>query len=103
MAAELLELQPFSGVAAILLSGVTRHPRRTLGGVGPAFSALKSDNEPDALVFGHGRTLRRVRETKLIVHISSRPVPTPNDTWTGGTFLATTLATTSAAERLTKI
>ena len=55
MGAELLQFQPFGGVAAILLGGVTRHTRRTLGGVGPALGALKSDNEPDALVFGHGK------------------------------------------------
>jgi len=54
--AELLQFEPFGGVAAVLLGGVTRHTRRPLGGVGPAFGALKSDHEPDALVFCHGRT-----------------------------------------------
>ena len=57
--AELLQLQPFSGVAAVLLGCVTGHARRPLGGVGPALGALESDHEPDALVFCHGRTLRR--------------------------------------------
>ena len=51
--AELLQLQPFGGVAAVLLGGVTGHTGRPLGGVGPAFGALESDNEPDALVFSH--------------------------------------------------
>ena len=64
MGAELLEFQPFGGVAAVLLGGVTGHTGRPLGGVGPAFGALKSDHDPDALVFGHGRTLRRVSEAK---------------------------------------
>ena len=57
--AELLQLQPFSGVAAVLLGRVTGHARRPLGGVGPALGALEGDDEPDALVFCHGRTLRR--------------------------------------------
>jgi hypothetical protein len=62
MGTELLQFQPFGGVAAVLLGCVPRHTRRPLGGVGPAFGALKSDNDPDALVFGHGRTLRRESE-----------------------------------------
>ena len=53
--AELLELKPFGCVASVLHGRVTGHARRTLGGVGPAFGALKSDYEPDALVFGHGK------------------------------------------------
>jgi hypothetical protein len=53
--AELLELKPFGCVASVLHGRVTGHARRTLGGVGPAFGALESDNEPDALVFGHGK------------------------------------------------
>jgi len=99
MGAELLQFQPFGGVAAILLGGVTGHTRRTLGGVGPAFGALKSDNEPDALVFGHGRTLRRVRETKLIVHLSVRSFPIP----LALSSHATPLDTTGAVELLPKI
>jgi len=51
--AELFDFQPFGGVPSVLLCGVSRHPRRTLGGIGPAFVALESDNDPDALVFGH--------------------------------------------------
>ncbi len=51
--AELLEFNPFSGVAAVLLAGVTRHARGPLGGVGPAFRALESDHDPDALVLSH--------------------------------------------------
>jgi hypothetical protein len=51
--AELLEFNPFSGVPAVLLGGVTGHPGRTFGGVGPAFGALESDHDPDALVLGH--------------------------------------------------
>ena len=50
---ELLQLKPFGGVTAILLSCVAGHTGRTLGGVGPAFCALKSDHNPDALVFSH--------------------------------------------------
>jgi len=52
---ELLDLQPFGGVPAILLGGVARHSGRTLfgGGGGPAFSALESDHDPDALVLSH--------------------------------------------------
>ncbi len=50
---ELLDLQPFGGVPAILLGGVARHSGRTLGGIGPAFSALESDHDPDALVLSH--------------------------------------------------
>ena len=53
--AELHQLKPFSGVPAILLSRVTGHARRALfgSGNGPAFGALESDNDPDALVLGH--------------------------------------------------
>jgi hypothetical protein len=57
--AEFLQFQPFAGVAAVLLGGVTRHTRRPLGGVGPAFGALESDHDPDALVFCHGKDVRR--------------------------------------------
>ncbi len=53
MGAELFDLQPFGGVPAVLLCGVTRHPRTAFGGVGPAFRALEGDHDPDALVFGH--------------------------------------------------
>ena len=58
---EFLELQPFGGVATVLLGGVPGHTRRPLGGVGPAFRALESDHDPDALVFCHGRTCAAVR------------------------------------------
>ena len=57
--AKLLQFDPFSGVAAVLLGGVTGHTRRPLGGVGPAFGALESDHDPDALVLGHGKDVRR--------------------------------------------
>ena len=50
---ELLDLQPFGGVPAVLLGGVTGHSGRTFGGIGPAFGALESDHDPDALVLGH--------------------------------------------------
>ena len=53
MGTELLDFKSFSCVPAILLSGVPRDTWRPLGGVGPAFSALKSDHYPDALVFCH--------------------------------------------------
>ena len=62
--AELFEFQPFGGVAAVLLGGVTGHTRGPLGGIGPALGALKSDHEPDALVFGHGKDVRRLSEAK---------------------------------------
>ncbi|MFM1900954.1 MAG: hypothetical protein RLZZ216_1530 [Cyanobacteriota bacterium] len=50
---ELLDLQPFGGVPAILLGCVAGHTGRALGGIGPAFGALESDHDPDALVLGH--------------------------------------------------
>ena len=50
---ELFDLQPFGGVPAVLLSRVTGHAGRTLGEIGPAFGALESDHDPDALVLGH--------------------------------------------------
>ena len=53
MRTELLDFQPFGGVPSVLLSGVSRHPRRAFGVIGPAFGALESDNYPDALVFSH--------------------------------------------------
>ncbi len=51
--AEFLDFQPFGSIPAVLLCGVSGHPWRPLGGIGPAFSALESDNYPDALVFCH--------------------------------------------------
>ena len=53
--AELHQLKPFSGVPAILFRRVARHAGGSLfgSGNGPAFGALKSDNDPDALVLGH--------------------------------------------------
>ena len=51
--AELLEFHPFGGVPAVLFCGVARHTWRPFGGVGPAFSALESDHDPDALVLSH--------------------------------------------------
>ena len=53
--AELHQLKPFSGVPAVLLGRVAGHAGGTLfgSGNGPAFGALKSDNDPDALVLGH--------------------------------------------------
>ena len=53
MSAELFDFQPFSCVPPVFLSCVTRNTRGTLGGIGPAFGALKSDYDPDALVFSH--------------------------------------------------
>ena len=52
---EFHDLQPLSGVPSVLLRRVSRHAGRTLfgGGGGPAFSALESDHDPDALVFSH--------------------------------------------------
>ena len=53
--AELHQFQPFCGVPTIFLGRVTRHTGRTLfgSGNGPAFGALESDNDPDALVLSH--------------------------------------------------
>ena len=51
--AELLQFDPFRGVSAVFLCRVARHARRPLGGVGPAFGALESDHDPDALVLSH--------------------------------------------------
>ena len=53
MRAELLQLKPFGGVPAVFFRGVARHTRGSFGGVGPAFGALESDHDPDALVFSH--------------------------------------------------
>ena len=67
MRAEFLYLQPLGGVPTVLLCCVTGHSRRTFGGIGPAFSALKSDHYPDALVFGHkGRNAAIARRTEKI-------------------------------------
>ena len=51
--AELFDFEPFGCIPAVLLAGVSRHAGRALGGIGPAFSALKSDHDPDALAFCH--------------------------------------------------
>ena len=66
--AEFHDLQPFSGISSILLRCVARHARRTFfgGGGGPAFSALKSDHDPDALVFSHKG--RCAAEAKLVTN-----------------------------------
>ena len=50
---EFLDFQPIGCVSAIFLSGVPRYSLRSLGGIGPAFCALKSDHYPDALAFCH--------------------------------------------------
>ena len=75
MRAELFDFQPFGGVPTVLLGGVTRHPRRTLGGIGPAFVALKSDNDPDALVLGHKGRCAAIakRSDKQRAYRSARP------------------------------
>ena len=74
---ELLQFQPFGGVAAVLLSGVTGHTWRPLGGVGPAFGALESDHDPDALVFSHeGRCAAgAMRKDKLTPYLAVVPPP----------------------------
>ena len=58
---ELLDLQPFGGVPAVLFGRVPGHAWGTLGGIGPAFGALKSDHDPDALVLGHKGRCAAVR------------------------------------------
>ena len=50
---KLLDFQPFGCVSPVLLSGIPRYTLGPLGGVGPAFSALESDHDPDALAFCH--------------------------------------------------
>ena len=58
---ELLELQSLGGVPTVFFSGVSRHTLGTFFGAGPAFGALKSDNDPDALVLGHEDVTPRLR------------------------------------------
>ena len=53
MSAEFFNFHSFGGIPSVLLCCVSRHSRRTLGGIGPAFSALESNHYPDALVFSH--------------------------------------------------
>ena len=63
---EFHDLQPLSGVPSVLLRRVSRHAGRTLfgGGGGPAFSALESDHDPDALVFSHkGRCAAKAKRS----------------------------------------
>ena len=75
MGTELLQLKPFGGVAAVLFGGVPGHTGRPLGGVGPAFRALKSDHDPDALVFSHeGRCAAgAMRKDKLPPYLAAEP------------------------------
>ena len=65
---EFHDLQPLSGVPSVLLRCVPGHAGRTLfgGGGGPAFSALESDHDPDALVFSHKG--RCAAEAKLVTN-----------------------------------
>ena len=58
---KLLDLQPFGGVPTILFGGVSGYTLRTFFGAGPAFGALESDNDPDALVLGHKDVTPRLR------------------------------------------
>ena len=53
VSAKFLDLKPFRRVTTVFLSCVSRDTRRSFGGIGPAFCALKSDHNPDALVFCH--------------------------------------------------
>ena len=63
--AELHQFQPFCGVPAIFLRRVAGHAGGTLIGGGPAFGALESDHNPDALVLGHEGRAPQVRITTL--------------------------------------
>ena len=64
MCAEFFDFQAFRCVPTVFLSGVPRYTWRALGGIGPAFSALKSDHDPDALVFSHkGRNAALARRS----------------------------------------
>ena len=58
---KLLDLQPLGGVPTILFGGVSGYTLRTFSGAGPAFGALESDNDPDALVLGHKDVTPRLR------------------------------------------
>ena len=62
---ELHQLQPLRCVPAVLLGRVTGHAGGTLIGGGPAFGALESDHNPDALVLGHEGRAPQVRITTL--------------------------------------
>ena len=62
---ELHQLQPLRCVPAILLGRVTGHTGGTLVGGGPAFSALESDHNPDALVLSHEGRAPQVRNSTL--------------------------------------
>ena len=77
MGTELLQLKPFGGVTAVFFRGVARDTRRPLGGVGPAFGALESDHDPDALVFSHeGRCAAgAMRKDKLTPYLAVVPPP----------------------------
>ena len=76
---EFHDLQPLSGVPSVLLRRVPRHTGRTLfgGGGGPAFSALESDHDPDALVLGHkGRCAakaKRIDKRRAYLPIGQTP------------------------------
>ncbi len=50
---KLFDFQPFGCVPPVFFSGIPRYTLRPLGGIGPAFSALESDHDPDALAFCH--------------------------------------------------
>ena len=74
---ELLQLKPFGGVTSVLLSCVPGHTGRTLCGVGPAFRALESDHDPDALVFSHeGRCAAEAMQmNKITPYLAAVPPP----------------------------
>ena len=53
MSAEFVNFHSLGGIPSVLVCCVSRHARRTLGGIGQAFSALESNHYPDALIFSH--------------------------------------------------
>ena len=69
MRAEFLDLQPLGRVPSVFFCGVTRYTWRAFGVIGPAFGALESDHDPDALVFSHKDVAPywRVLEERMIV------------------------------------
>lgn len=79
---ELHQLQPLCCVPAVLLGRVTGHAGGTLIGGGPAFGALESDHNPDALVLCHVRTCTaganfNAKDTFLPYSIRLQPLKTP--------------------------
>ncbi len=73
MRAELFNLQPFGSVPAVFLGCISRNTWGSFGGIGPAFCALKSDHNPDALVFCHkGRFAENAKRSNEVMILQGR-------------------------------